>query len=261
MTDWGMVSVITPSFNTCEYIIETVRSVQNQTYPNWEMIIVDDCSNDSTIEILENYLKETKELRVKVLKNIQNSGAAVSRNYALREAKGCWIAFLDSDDLWMPDKLEKQIDFMIKNRYWFTYTNYREIDKDSQFLGRIITGPKHITQKRMYSYCWPGCLTVMFRLDKIGLVQVKNIQKNNDYAMWLQICQKCDCYLLDLVLASYRKRKGSISNQKVFSLVKWHYLLFKDVEELDAITAIAYTIRNLFFGAAKKMIYVKKKKY
>lgn len=256
--DFGLVSIITPSYNTCEYIIETIKSVQAQTYSNWEMIIVDDCSDDCTIEIVENYIKESKEQRIRILQNPRNSGAAISRNYALREAQGRWIAFLDSDDLWMPDKLEKQILFMAENQYWFTYTNYCEMGMDSKPLGRIVTGPKHITRKGMYRYCWPGCLTVMFDADKIGLIQIKNIQKNNDYAMWLQACKKSDCYLLDFVLARYRRREGSISNHKLFKLVKWHYMLFRDVEGLNSVIASVYTMRNLLFGFIKKAVYVKR---
>lgn len=258
MIDCGLVSVITPSYNTCEYIIETIKSVQSQTYTNWEMIIIDDCSTDNTIEILNKYLKESQEQRIRILRNAQNCGAAVSRNYALREAKGRWIAFLDSDDLWMPDKLEKQVFFMVKHQYGFTYTNYLEIDMNSNLLGRIVTGPKRITKSGMYKYCWPGCLTVMFDVEKIGLVQIIDIKKNNDYAMWLQICKKSDCYLLDSILAKYRKREGSISNHKLYTLVKWHYFLFRNVEKLNCALATWYVVRNIIFGAIKKMLYVKK---
>ena len=104
-----LVSVIMPSYNTAKYIGETIKSVQAQTYENWELIIVDDCSTDNTDTAVDPFLSDE---RIRYLKNSRNSGAAVSRNYALREAKGKWIAFLDSDDLWFPDKLEKQINFM-----------------------------------------------------------------------------------------------------------------------------------------------------
>ena len=111
-----LVSVIMPSFNTAKFISETIESVLAQTYANWELIIVDDCSTDNTDEVVKPFLTDK---RIKYLKNKKNSGAAVSRNYALREAKGKWIAFLDSDDLWLPEKLEKQIAFMKKNNYMF----------------------------------------------------------------------------------------------------------------------------------------------
>ena len=148
--------------------------------------------------------------RIKYECNPQNSGAAVTRNNALRMANGKWIAFLDSDDLWSPEKLEKQLAFMVKNGYHFSYTGYEEIDEASNLTGIKLSGPKHVTKFGMFSFCWPGCLTVMYNREKIGLLQIADIKKNNDYAMWLKVIQKADCYLLDECLAKYRRgRKGS----------------------------------------------------
>ena len=197
-----LVSIIMPSYNTQKFIEETLDSVLAQTYTNWELIIVDDCSTDNTDEIVSPFLSDS---RIIYIQNEKNSGAAVSRNRALREAKGKWIAFLDSDDLWTPDKLEKQIAFMQSNGYCFSYTNYSEIDESSEPLGKTVTGPKKITKTGMYNYCWMGCLTVMYDVEKIGLIQIEDIKKNNDYAMWLKICKKANCYLLDEDLARYRK--------------------------------------------------------
>lgn len=121
MEDYGLVSIVMPSYNTGQYISDSIRSVQAQTYDNWELIIVDDCSTDNSIDVIQSF----HEHRIKLLHNEKNSGAAISRNYALREAKGKWIAFLDSDDTWHPDKLEKQIKFMKENDYAFTFTDYR----------------------------------------------------------------------------------------------------------------------------------------
>ena len=155
----GLVSIIMPSYNTARFLDETIASVLNQTYTNWELIIVDDCSSDNTDEVVQKYLSDE---RIKYLKNEKNSGAAVSRNRALLEAKGKWIAFLDSDDIWNEDKLEKQITFMEENGYHFSYTNYIEIDESSNPLGKTVTGPKKISKTGMYNYCWMGCLTVMY---------------------------------------------------------------------------------------------------
>ena len=165
-----LVSIIMPSFNTGKYITETIESVLAQSYKNWELIIVDDCSSDNTDEILSTYLSDD---RIHYLKNEKNSGAAFSRNAALREAKGRWIAFLDSDDLWMPEKLEKQIDFMDRNGYSFSYTNYEEINVDGNRTGVKVTGPKKITKTGMYNYCWPGCLTVMYDRSMVGLLCIR----------------------------------------------------------------------------------------
>ena len=251
----GLVSVIMPSYNTGSLIKESINSVFNQTYGNWELIIVDDCSSDNTMEVLGTI----NDPRIKIIRNEVNSGAAVSRNRALREARGRWIAFLDSDDLWMPDKLEKQLDFMEKNGYSFSYTNYEEIDSDGHSTGVMVTGPDKITETGMFNYCWPGCLTVMYDRNKVGLIQIEDIKKNNDYAMWLKVCKKADCYLLNETLAKYRKgRSGSISTQSIRKLVKWHYKLYKDAEKQNVISSVFNTGRNLIFGAYKKVKYVKR---
>lgn len=250
----NLVSIIMPSYNTANYIGESINSVINQTYKNWELIIVDDCSTDNTDEIVNKFLKDE---RIKYLKNEKNSGAAISRNKALREAKGRWIAFLDSDDLWVPEKLEKQINFMEKNNHSFSYTFYEEIDERGNNLNIRVLGPKKITKFGMYNYCWPGCLTVMYDAKKIGLVQIKDIKKNNDYAMWLKIIKKSSCYLYPYSLAFYRKRSGSISNHNYIKLIKWHYKLFKEVDNQNALNSLIFTIRNLFFGVIKKIKYKK----
>lgn len=243
-----------PSYNTGKFIQETINSVKNQTYNNWELIIVDDGSTDNTDEVV----RAIKDDRIKYIKNKVNKGAAISRNIALREAKGRWIAFLDSDDLWKEDKLEKQIKFMEDNNYYFSYTNYIEIDENSKFNGKKITGPKKITRIGMFNYCWPGCLTVMYDSKRIGLIQIEDIKKNNDYAMWLKVCKKVDCYLLNEDLAMYRKRTGSISNHSYKTLIKWHYKLYKDVEKQNIVCSIFNTFRNIIFGLYKKKRYVVK---
>ncbi len=249
-----LVSVIMPSYNTGRFIEETIESVLAQTYQNWELIIVDDCSTDNTDEVVRPYLSDG---RIRWLKNDTNSGAAVSRNRALREARGRWIAFLDSDDLWEPRKLEKQIAFMQNKGCHFSYTNYMEIHEDSKPNGKVVTGPKRITKHGMYNYCWMGCLTVMYDADAVGRIQIADIKKNNDYAMWLKICQKADCYLLDETLARYRKRSGSISSHGYMKLIKWHYKLYRDAEEMRVWMSVINTVRNLFFGVYKKIAYVK----
>lgn len=252
-----LVSIITPSYNTAQYISKTIESVKAQTYQNWEMIIVDDCSSDDTDNVVLPYLEDK---RIKYIKNEVNSGAAISRNIALREAKGKWIAFLDSDDLWTPEKLEKQIHFMEENGYHFSYTNYEEIDIDGKKTGVKVTGPKKITKMGMFNYCWPGCLTVMFDAQKIGRIQIEDIKKNNDYAMWLKVCKKADCYLLAEYLGQYRKgRVGSVSTHSIKTMMRWHYKLYREAEKMNAIASLFNTGRNLVFGFYKKRKYVRMK--
>ena len=251
-----LVSIITPSYNTARFIAETINSVLAQTYTNWEMIIVDDCSKDDTDAVVSSFA----DSRIRYLKNEKNSGAAVSRNRALREAKGKWVAFLDSDDLWEPTKLEKQIAFMEHNDCHFSYTNYREIDDDGVSLGTMWTGPKKISKLSMYSFNYMGCLTVMYDRDYVGLVQIADLKKRNDYAMWVKVVKKCPAYLLDEVLATYRVRgSGSIMDRKKSPLarVKFNYYLWKQGENMNAPAALFWTGVNLVFGALKKVVFRK----
>lgn len=233
-----------------------------QTYTNWELIIVDDASTDNTTEVVTSIMSSrtcsatTDSSKIRFLQNEKNSGAAVSRNRALREARGKWIAFLDSDDLWALEKLQKQLDFMVKNGYAFSYTKYEEVDEDGKPSGTVVGGPRRISKTGMYNYCWPGCLTVMYNREVVGDIQVADIRKNNDYAMWLKIVRKADCHLLAENLASYRKRTGSISNHSYVALIKWHYKLYREAEGMNPVSSLWITGRNLFFGVWKKIKYV-----
>ncbi len=252
-----LVSIIMPSYNCGQFVEETIRSVQAQTYKNWELIFMDDCSNDETLKIV-SALKNIDN-RIHAYQNVLNFGAAVSRNNALREAKGRWIAFLDSDDLWEPTKLERQIQFMKENGYAFTYTGYQEIDSESKPTGVIVSGPKHVSKQGMYNFCWPGCLTVMYDASKIGLIQIEDIKKNNDYAIWLKVCQKADCYLLPEVLAKYRRgRVGSVSTHGITTMIGWHYKLWREAEKKSVIASLWLTGVNLIYGVYKKKKYVTK---
>lgn len=151
-----LISIIMPAYNSSQYIRNSINSIQKQTYSNWELIIVDDCSIDNTVEII----KALKEPRIRLFVNSENSGAAISRNKALREAKGRWIAFLDSDDIWKRTKLEEQLNFMKKEGYSFTYTDYR-IQLNDKWLPYICTGPDKINKRKMYNYCYFSTITVV----------------------------------------------------------------------------------------------------
>ncbi len=250
-----LVSIISPSYNCGKYILDTIHSVLAQSYENWELLIVDDCSSDNS----RNVVEQVRDKRIHLICNDYNSGAAISRNKALKQAKGRWIAFLDSDDLWEPTKLEKQVRFMEENGYAFSYTEYVEMDADGKLTGISVSGPMHVTMRGMYSFCWPGCLTVMYDARKVGLIQIEDIKKNNDYAMWLKVCKKADCYLLPEILAKYRRgRSGSISTHGISTMIKWHYKLFREAEKMDVMASLWHTGVNLLCGFYKKMKYVKK---
>ena len=251
-----LVSIIMPSWNTGNFIAESIQSVINQTYKNWELIIVDDCSTDNTDEVVSFY----KDQRIKYLKNEKNSGAAITRNKALREAQGEWIAFLDSDDLWAPEKLEHQINFMKNNGYNLSFTEYEKIDEESKPLNVYVSGPEMVNKRKMYNYDYIGQLTMMYSTKAFGLIQIKDIKKNNDYAIRLQLYKKdgtC-AYLLKENLAKYRVRKVSISHDKFKKKFKSHYDLLRLCDEKSPIVAIWYACWNMFYGVLKKKRYEKK---
>lgn len=251
-----IVSIIMPTYKCGLYIEESVKSVQAQTYKNWEIIIVDDCSGDDTIQSVSKL--QEQDPRIKLFQNEKNSGAAVTRNKALREAKGRWIAFLDSDDLWEPTKLEKQIAFMVENGYAFSYHEYIEIDEQDNELGVHVSGKDHVNKFDMFACCWPGCLSVMYDASKIGLIQINDIKKNNDTAMWLKVIRKADCYLLPETLGKYRRRANSITPKPIWKRIWAHYPLFRVAEEMNPIAATFWVIMNVFGNAFKKFRYVKR---
>lgn len=248
-----MVSIIMPSWNTDKFIAESIQSVINQTYKKWELLIVDDCSTDNTDKIVADFHDD----RIRYFKNKKNCGAASARNKALREAQGEWIAFLDSDDVWNPEKLEKQILFMKKNGYVFSYHEYEKINENSELLNICVSGPNIVTKRKMYNYGYPGCLTFMYNANTMGLIQIKDIKKNNDYAILLQLCKKADCYLLKENLAKYRIRKKSLSHDKLGKKLRSHYDLFHYCDEKSAFIALWYACQNLIYGILKKRYYEK----
>lgn len=248
--DDNLISIIMPSYNASAFIEESIASVRNQTNPNWELIIVDDCSSDNTVEIVKGIQDE----RIRLYRNEKNCGAAVSRNKALREAKGRYIAFLDSDDLWEPTKLEEQLSFMKKTGYAFTYTDYR-IRSNGEWLPYICTGPNKVTKRRMYDYCYFSTITVMYDQAKVGLIQIADLKKNNDYAMWLKAVEKVDCYRYPKCLSYYIKHDGSISSGSKFKLIKWHYLLFRKGQNFNPLLSGVLTVNNLVHGVLKKIVF------
>lgn len=242
-----------PAYNSEKYIKDSIESVISQTYPFWELLIIDDCSTDNTIEVIHRF----KDKRIKLLTNKNNSGAAISRNFGLREAKGEWIAFLDSDDIWLPTKLDEQLNFMILNNYSFTFTDYR-ICLDGEWEDVIHTGPNKATFKRIKKYCYFSTITVIYNAKNVGLIQIGDIKKNNDYAMWLKALKTVDAYRFPKCLSFYIKHGNSISSGSKLKLIKWHYILFKNECGYGRIHSALLTLGNLWHGFWKKIIYKKR---
>lgn len=228
-----LVSVITPTYNCAKFIARTIDSVMAQTYGNWEMIIVDDRSSDNTKEIVEEYIKNDSRIKYHLLE--VNSGAAVARTTAMRLAQGAYMAFLDSDDVWMPDKLERQIKWMQENDYAFSCTAYEQIDEDDNLLGKTIKTVKKTNYNRLLLDCPVGNSTVVYDVEKMGKFEVPNIRKRNDDALWLQMLKK-EKYIYGMpdVLMKYRIRKNSISSNKL-KVIKYHWILYREIEHLSVV--------------------------
>ena len=251
-----LVSIIMLSHEGGQYVRETVESVLAQTYQNWELLFVDDNSKDDTISQMMNLARNDK--RIIMSQSVYDKGITYLRNKALKNARGRWIAFLDVGDLWTPDKLERQIAFMEENGYYFSYTKYGLINRQSKERGIEVGGKAHITYREMQKCCWPAYMTVMYDAKKVGKMRVRNLGRNNDYALWLNVSEKVDCHLLDENLARLRTKWNILGNILLSDKLKWRYECFRVEEDLGAVKASLYTVRNGFYGFVKWFKYVKR---
>jgi len=239
-----LVSIIMPAYNSEKYLSESIDSVLSQEYKNWELVIVDDCSNDSTPEIIKKY--EMNNSKIKYYRLDENSGPAKARNKAIDLAKGEYLAFLDSDDIWFSDKLKKQISFMEKNNYNFTCTSYAKIDENSNFLDKKIIAKKTRDYDGLLKTC-PGNSTVIYNCSKLGKFKIPDIKKRNDYLMWLQVIkQENYLYGIDEVLGAHRVHSEGISSDKT-SLLYYHWLVYRKYENLTLLKSIHLIFYWVFF--------------
>jgi len=232
------VSIITPVYNAEEFLKETIESVLDQTYTSFEYLLIDDCSTDNSASIIKEVIKNDE--RVKYIKLPENSGAAVARNTGLENAKGQYIAFIDSDDKWYPEKLEKQINFMKETHEGFTYTKYERISEEK---GDVISAPD-FPQRLDYSGLLKNtaiaCSTVVINRQVIGDFRMPLVRKGQDTATWLKILRNHDyAYLVNEVLNQYRSREGSLSSNKV-SALKRTWNTYRNIEKLPLHKAIYY---------------------
>lgn len=248
------VSIITPVYNCEDFIAETIQSILDQTHSNFELLLIDDNSTDDTIEIIKSF----NDPRIVLLKNGENKGAAFSRNKGLSKATGDYIAFLDADDLWEEHKLEKCLNFMLLNNYEFIYSNYSVVKDDGSDTGTVISGPKKITHKMFARSNYIGCSTVVYKRAIFPDLQIpETIKKRNDYALWLLLSKKADCYLLDECLVKYRKNSFSISSGHKSGLIKYHYQVFREVCGYSSLKAFVCTLLNICFYLFRRKKYWK----
>lgn len=249
----NLVSIITPSFNSAKYISETIQSVQKQTHQNWEMIIVDDCSSDNTVEIIHNFI--TKDNRIQLHQLDKNSGAGVARNKALFFAKGDYIAFLDADDLWIPHKLSTQLLFMQQNKLHFTFSFYELMDENGLLLQKKVTTPFTITYKQLYYCNWIGNLTGIYDTHFFGKIAISTFRKRQDWIMWLEIVKIIKkARPTPEVLAYYRVRKDSISASKL-NLIKNNFSVYKNYHQKSFLAASFTMILFLLYHFMIKSKY------
>ena len=229
-----VISVITPNYNCIKFISKTIESVIAQTYQKWEMIIVDDCSTDGSYEVAMEYAK--KDVRIKVYRMEHRNGAAICRNKAIELSCGQYLAYLDSDDLWLPEKLEKQLHFMQENDCDFSFTEYEHIDEEGKPLGIKVKTIKKLTYKKYLLHNFAGCLTVMYKQDINNKIYCDAIERRNDYALFLRVVKNSGNAMgYSANLAKYRIRKNSISWGKLrkIRLIRFNFIVLYQFEQIN----------------------------
>jgi len=241
------VSIIMPCYNSEKFIRNSIESVLSQTYSNWELLVSDDGSIDKTIEIIHEYMQQDTRIKL-ILAEGNNTGAAATRNRALEKAQNDYIAFLDSDDLWHPQKLEKQLKFMVDKDIVFSFTLFDAIDEEGNALTKNQKGKEVVSYKDFLGNKGKiGCLTVMYDRHKCGEILMPNIRKRQDYAMWLKIMkQGFDAYRINESLAVYRVRRGSVSSNKLDG-ARYMWKVYRKVEGLNLIQSIYYFLRYAIY--------------
>lgn len=240
------VSIVIPVYNAQKFIVETLNSVKNQTYQNIEVILVDDMSKDQSCSIIEKYQEENKQMNITLIRSNKKLKAAGARNKGIDQAKGSHICFLDADDLWEKDKIEKQLAFMKEKSCAFSFTGYEFADSNGKPLNKKVFVPPHMTYKQALKNTTIWTTTVMFDMSKITKEQIYMPEvKSEDTACWWNILkQGYTAYGLNEVLAYYRRSSGTLSSNKVEALRRiWN--LYRNVEHLN----VFYSMYNFIFYA------------
>lgn len=227
-----LVSVIVPVYNAEKFIRETVNTVLQQSYENWELILVDDCSCDNSVNIIKGYVSH----KIKLIESKQNSGPAITRNIGINSSKGRFIAFLDADDLWAKDKLQKQINFMVKNNYSFTFTGYEYASEDGVGIGKTVKVPKFLDYNRALKNTTIFTSTVILDKSKLPeeLINMLNV-KSEDTATWWKILKSDNiAYGLNEYLSIYRRSAKTLSSNKLVA-IKRTWNLYRKIEGLSIV--------------------------
>jgi teichuronic acid biosynthesis glycosyltransferase TuaG len=227
-----LVSIITPSWNVERLIGETIASVQAQTFGDWELLIADDCSTDNTASVIESH--SARDPRVKLIRQPRNGGPALARQAAIEQAKGRFIAFLDSDDLWLPTKLEHQLAFAREHRAALSFTAFRRINEDASVVGRLITVPASLTYDQLLKNTAIATLTAMVDREIAGAIAMKN-EGYDDFCLWLDVLRPGHvAWGLNEDLARYRVRGVSVSSRPMRS-AGWVWNIYRHIERLSPV--------------------------
>lgn len=246
----NLVSIITPAYNCSQTLAETIDSVLHQTYSNWEMLIVDDCSSDDTADIAAAYAQ--KDSRIKLIRMPQNSGSAAARNAAIQNAKGRFIALLDSDDLWKPEKLERQLTFMQENGYSFTFTAYEVFKNSLDQRRRIFEVPAKISYRQYLRNSIIGCLTVMVDKEQIPDFHMETGYLEDVLTWMYYLRQGVVAYGLNENLASYRQSEQSKSARKIKNAQRYYQCL-KQQKDIGFASRLFSQIGYAYHASAKRL--------
>lgn len=238
MVNSPLVSVIMPAFNSAEYIEEAIKSVQDQTYANWELIVIDDASVDKTVPVVEGYTRHNP--RIKLLKNLINKGTGAARNSGISAAQGTYIAFLDSDDLWLPNKLEFQLDFMQKYGQAMSFSSYELIGENGERIDKLIEALPELSYPKLLKSNYIGNLTGMYNSREIGKIYSPLLRKRQDWALWLNVLEKTGTVKGILQpLAVYRIRKNSLSKNKG-ALISYNFRIYRQFLQYGLLKSFKY---------------------
>lgn len=245
----SLVSIITPTYNSAKYIAETFQSVQNQTYQNWEWIIIDDGSSDDT-EIVVNSLKE-KDKRIQFFKLEQNSGPAIARNTGIEKAKGNYMTFLDADDIWFPNFIENSINTIKESGVSFVFSSYRRSNESLEFVFSDFIVPQKVTYTDILKSNSISCLTAFLNIEKLGKKFMPIIRKRQDMGLWLKYLKEIPyAYGIEEPQAIYRIRENSLSRKKS-DLIKYQWQFYREVEKLTVFQSIYYMLHWMYRGFMK----------
>jgi glycosyltransferase involved in cell wall biosynthesis len=245
----NLVSIVTPTFNSAKYIAETIQSVQKQTHQNWELIIVDDCSSDNTVDLIKDFI--AKDNRIQLHQLTSNAGPAVARNKGIENVSGKYMTFLDADDIWFEDFIENSIKTIQETGIHFVFSSYKRSDEDLNFIYSDFIVPQKVTYTDILKSNSISCLTAFLDIETLGKKSMPLIRKRQDMGLWLQYLKEIPfAYGIQEPKAIYRIRENSLSRKKL-NLIKYQWQFYREVEKLNIFQSAYYMLHWMYRGFMK----------